>query len=111
MVQRPPSGRPPFKWGISDLRAIAAKEPHRETALTKTEVEKEKAIDDPTRAFNSPREVVESELSRDEKIKILQSWELDARRLLESAEENMTGGEKDRLPEVLKALRELGAGG
>jgi hypothetical protein len=54
---------------------------------------------------------VESELSRDEKIKILQSWELDARRLLESAEENMTGGEKDRLPEVLKALRELGAGG
>jgi hypothetical protein len=67
-----------------------------------------KAIDDPSRAFTSPREVVESELPRDEKIKILKNWELDARRLLESAEENMTGGEKDRLPEVLRALRELG---
>jgi hypothetical protein len=68
----------------------------------------DKAMDDPSRAFKSPREVVESELSRDEKIKILKNWELDARRLLESAEENMTGGEKDRLPEVLRALRELG---
>jgi hypothetical protein len=75
----------------------------------KSEPQKDKAIDDPTRAFDSPREVVESELPREEKIKILQSWELDARRLLESAEENMAGGEKDRLPEVLKALRELGA--
>jgi len=66
-----------------------------------------KATDDPSRAFSSPREVVESELPRDEKIKILRSWELDARRLLESAEENMTGGEKDRLPEIQRALRQL----
>jgi len=66
-----------------------------------------KATDDPSRAFSSPREVVESELPREEKIKILRSWELDARRLLESAEENMTGGEKDRLPEIQSALRQL----
>ena len=66
-----------------------------------------KAIDDPSRAFASPREVVESELPREEKIKILRSWELDARRLLESAEENMIGGEKDRLPEIQRALRDL----
>jgi len=70
----------------------------------------EKAIDDPSRAFSSPREVVESKLPREEKIKILQSWELDARRLLESAEENMTGGEKDRLPEIQGALRQLQEG-
>jgi ABC-type iron transport system FetAB ATPase subunit len=70
----------------------------------------EKAIDDPSRAFSSPREVVESKLPREEKIKILQSWELDARRLLESAEENMTGGEKDRLPEIQRALRQLQGG-
>ena len=69
--------------------------------------EGKKATDDPSRAFSSPREVVESELPREEKIQILQSWELDARRLLESAEENMTGGEKDRLPEIQRALREL----
>lgn len=78
--------------------------------MTNNRTEKEKAIDDPTRAFKSPREVVESDLSREEKVQILKSWELDARRLLESAEENMAGGEKDRLPEVLKALRELGVG-
>jgi hypothetical protein len=72
--------------------------------------ESKKAIDDPSRAFSSPREVVESKLPREEKIKILQSWELDARRLLESAEENMTGGEKDRLPEIQSALRQLQGG-
>jgi hypothetical protein len=69
--------------------------------------EGKKATDDPSRAFSSPRDVVESELPREEKIRILRSWELDARRLLESAEENMTGGEKDRLPEIQRALREL----
>jgi hypothetical protein len=47
-----------------------------------------KATDDPSRAFASPREVAESDLPREEKIRILRSWELDARRLLESAEEN-----------------------
>jgi len=69
--------------------------------------EGKKATDDPSRAFSSPRDVVESELPREEKIRTLRSWELDARRLLESAEENMTGGEKDRLPEIQRALREL----
>jgi hypothetical protein len=69
--------------------------------------EGKKATDDPSRAFSNPRDVVESELPREEKIRILRSWELDARRLLESAEENMTGGEKDRLPEIQRALREL----
>jgi ABC-type iron transport system FetAB ATPase subunit len=79
----------------------------KEVALA--EQERGKAIDDPTRAFKTPQEVVRSKLPREEKIKILKSWELDARRLLESAEENMAGGEKDRLPEVLRALRDLDA--
>ena len=69
--------------------------------------EGKKATDDPSRAYSSPREVVESDLAHEEKIKILRSWELDARRLLESAEENMTGGEKDRLPEIQRAIRQL----
>lgn len=69
--------------------------------------EGKKATDDPSRAYSSPREVVESDLPHEEKIKILRSWELDARRLLESAEENMTGGEKDRLPEIQRAIRQL----
>jgi hypothetical protein len=82
-----------FLWGRKELKPLA--------------IGDKKAIDDPSRAFSSPGEVVDSALPRQEKIKILRSWELDARRLLESAEENMTGGEKDRLPEIQRALRQL----
>jgi hypothetical protein len=73
----------------------------------------DKAIADPLRVFDTPTEVVEaSNLSREEKIKILENWELDARRLIESAGENMIdekGRERDQLPEIQKALRKLGA--
>ena len=44
------------------------------------------AIADPSRMFPDPMAVLEAkDLSREEKIKVLQSWELDAKRLLESA--------------------------
>jgi hypothetical protein len=70
------------------------------------------AIADPSRMFPNPTAVLEAkELSRDEKIKVLQSWEHDAKRLLESAVENMTderGRERNQLPEIQKALRILG---
>jgi hypothetical protein len=73
----------------------------------------DKAIADPLRVFNTPMEVVEaSELSWEEKVKILENWELDARRLIESAGENMIdqkGRERDQLPEIQSALRKLGA--
>jgi hypothetical protein len=71
------------------------------------------AIADPSRMFPSPAAVVEAkDLSREEKIKILQNWELDAKRLLESADENMTderGRERNQLPDIQKALRTLGS--
>ena len=69
------------------------------------------AIADPSRMFPNPLAVLEAnDLSREEKIKVLQSWELDAKRLLESADENMTderGRERNQLPEIQKALRTL----
>jgi hypothetical protein len=69
------------------------------------------AIADPSRTFPNPMDVLAArDLSREEKIKILQSWEHDAKRLLESADENMTderGRERDQLPEIQKALRAL----
>lgn len=69
------------------------------------------AIADPSRMFPNPMAVLEaSDLSREEKIKVLQNWELDAKRLLESADENMTdkrGRERNQLPEIQKALRKL----
>ena len=69
------------------------------------------AIADPSRMFTNPMAVLEAkDLSRDEKILVLQNWELDAKRLLESADENMTderGRERNQLPEIHKALRAL----
>jgi hypothetical protein len=69
------------------------------------------AIADPSRMFPNPMAVLEANnLSREEKIKVLQNWELDAKRLLESADENMTderGRERNQLPEIHKALRTL----
>ena len=71
------------------------------------------AIADPSRMFPNPMAVLDAkELSRDEKVHILQNWELDAKRLLESADENMTderGRERNQLPEIQKALRTLAA--
>jgi hypothetical protein len=73
----------------------------------------ERAIADPLRVFDTPMDVVEaSGLSREEKVQILENWELDARRLIESAGENMLdekGSERDQLPDIQRALRKLGA--
>lgn len=69
------------------------------------------AIADPLRMFRDPLAVLAAQdLSREDKIKVLQSWEHDAKRLLESADENMTderGRDRNQLPEIQKALRSL----
>ncbi len=69
------------------------------------------AIADPSRIFANPAAVLDAkELSREEQIKVLKNWELDAKRLLESADENMAderGGEGNQLAEIQKALRML----
>lgn len=80
--------------------------------MTKSVVDE--AIADPSRKFPSPMAVLEAdELSPEEKVEVLRSWEHDAKRLLESADENMTderGRERNQLPEIQKALRILGIG-
>lgn len=69
------------------------------------------AIADASKVFPTPMAVVEArDLTRDEKIKILKNWELDARRLVSSGDENMAqerGLGRSRLPEVQAALRAL----
>lgn len=71
----------------------------------------DKAIADASKVFATPMAVVDAtDLSRDEKIKILKNWELDARRLVSSGDENMAqerGPGRSRLPEVQAALRAL----
>ncbi len=67
-------------------------------------------IANPHRHFDKPYDVVaETDLSLSDKIKILESWKLDAQRLAESTAENMSGGEESDLRDVSKALGELKA--
>jgi len=74
----------------------------------KTTVNLEQAMLSPSTVFESPAEVLTAPcLSDEERRKILEQWKLDAERLEESANENMTGGERSRLSEVSKALTEL----
>ena len=67
------------------------------------------AAKNPTRFYTRPSEVVTDErLSREEKLTILLAWELEARALAVAAEENMAGGEPDRLHQVVQARTKLG---
>jgi hypothetical protein len=50
-----------------------------------------------------------NDLSTEEKIKILQKWEYDARELQVAEEEGMRGSQTVSLDDVLRALRSLGA--
>lgn len=74
-----------------------------------TEIDKKEALVNPSKEFDKPKDVVESkELTREEKKKALEQWEIDARLLQVAAEEGMTGGEPNRLVEVKKAQKDLG---
>lgn len=67
------------------------------------------ALVDPTAVYDKPADVLEdAELSDFEKVKILDRWEYDARELQVAAEENMGGGSRDFLDEVLAAKSKLG---
>jgi hypothetical protein len=63
----------------------------------------------PTRYYRRPGEVVrDRRLSRQEKLVILEAWELEARELAVASEENMGGGEPSLLDEVVQARLDLG---
>lgn len=68
------------------------------------------ALLDPSSVFKSPQDVLHNhELSREQKVDILQRWYYDAC-LMETAEaENMQGGNShDVLGKIVSALHELG---
>jgi hypothetical protein len=71
----------------------------------------EKALLDPAAVFPEPEKVLDEEdLTREEKIAILQRWEFDARELSVAEEENMAGGPPNRLGAILRTLRQLDTG-
>jgi hypothetical protein len=62
----------------------------------------------PTRHFARPDEVLNHpSLSSKDKRRILESWKLDAQRLADSTDENMTGGEESNLRDISRALVHL----
>jgi hypothetical protein len=66
------------------------------------------AISDPTREYRNPMDVVKDEqLDADEKLRILESWKKDAELLSRAQDENMAGGERPQLQDVLLAIHEL----
>jgi hypothetical protein len=73
-------------------------------------VDIDKALVDPALVFKAPEEILaNNELSREQKIKILQRWEYDVRELQVAEEEGMEGPQPVTLDVVLRALRALGA--
>ena len=76
--------------------------------MAQAKIDVEEAKKDPSAAFEDPMDVVRAEgLTIDEKREILRVWEEDARELQVASEEAMTGGEPDRLREVLRAKAAL----
>ncbi|MFC4312183.1 hypothetical protein ACFPN2_24085 [Steroidobacter flavus] len=66
------------------------------------------AISDPTREYRKPIDVVrDTELDADEKLRILESWKKDAELLSTAQDENMAGGERPQLQDVMLAIQEL----
>jgi hypothetical protein len=62
------------------------------------------ALRDPSRVFEEPKDVAtDRRLTTEQKLSILERWEMDARELAVAEEENMAGGESSRLHEVLAA--------
>jgi hypothetical protein len=78
------------------------------TAIS-TETKLKEILVNPSKAFTHPSQVVTNEdFSRNDKIKILKQWEVDARLLQVASEEGMSGGEPNMLSDVKKAQDELG---
>lgn len=74
------------------------------------QAELDQALAQPWSVYDSPEDVLaDTRLSDAQKRRILESWERDARELAVAEEENMGGGEPNRLDAVLQALTKLPA--
>ena len=68
----------------------------------------QEAIGDPTQKYGKPMDVVtDASLDADEKLRILESWKKDAELLSRAQDENMAGGERPQLQDVMLALQAL----
>lgn len=68
----------------------------------------EAARTSPTAVFDAPDDVVQSDdLTKEEKVEVLDQWEADAKALQTATDEGMSGGMRPRLDEVKAAQTEL----
>jgi hypothetical protein len=68
-----------------------------------SEIDLQRALSDPADLFEDPDAVVQHPaLTREQKIQILNNWQLDASRLLESEGEGMAG---EGAPPMLRRIR------
>lgn len=78
---------------------------------TESQIDLARAEKDPAAVFETPREVLDrAELSREQKLRILERWKLDALDMEVAAEENMAGGERSMLAQVNLAIEALDGG-
>ena len=69
---------------------------------------REDKLEKPHAHFGHPQDVVaDPALSKEEKVEALETLEQDARLLTTAAQEGMTGGEENKLQEVLDAKKAL----
>ncbi|MEQ8196149.1 MAG: hypothetical protein RIB59_16830 [Rhodospirillales bacterium] len=77
-------------------------------ARTERKTAFENILRNPAREYGSPSDVLrDDDLSDNQKLQVLQSWEFDARELAVAEDENMTGGEDDKLFLVRQAMNAL----
>jgi hypothetical protein len=70
----------------------------------------QQALLDPSSVFKTPNDVViEANLTKEQKIKILRRWEYDVREQEVAEEENMPNMPPDILSDIYRALAKLGA--
>src|SRR4051794_41458685 len=94
------SGHPCFIWSGRPLRLDAE--------VMMSEIDLERALNDPADLFESPDAVVHHpSLTREQKIQILNNWQLDASRLEGSEGEGMIGEDPPMLRRVRTALAAL----
>ena len=87
----------------------AAKHPHQSGQPAMSEQAKIDAkVQKPSTCFDEPQDVlVDSSLSKAQKVEALDTLEQDARQLAEASSEGMAGGERNKLQEVLIAKEKL----
>ena len=75
---------------------------------TAADLDFKKALLDPAAAFAEPADIVRCDLSRHDKLRLLEQWEREARALAVADDEGMTGGEDSMLARVRRAIGALG---